>query len=427
MTEQDNMRDASFIVPELPDIPELPELPEALREVVSGSRRYPLSGHVEPRLIRVAEAFADNFARGQETGASVCVMLHGRAVVDVWGGFSDRAETQPWQPHTLCNVMSVTKAITATCLHLLVDRGQVDLDAPVARYWPAFAAEGKGGIPVRWLLDNRAGLPVLADDLWPGAILDWNAMTTALAAQAPLITPGGAPAYHIRTAGFLVGEVIRRVSGLGPGEFFCKEIAQPFGIDFHIGLGDAEIARAAEFIPQQSGTLLDASLHDAESLVARAGRQLPRPLDYNADTYRRAVIPSTNGHGNGRSVARLYSLLAAGGRHEAVDNAGTQGLRLMRKSTLDAALVMQHRDRECVMGREYRQALGYLLNTPGDFEIGPNPDSFGLLGAGGALGFADPGAHIGFGYVENRMHAAMGLGERAPRLIDALYRCLEEQ
>ena len=381
-----------------------------LREVLHEGTRFPITGHVAPRFTPVLDAFADHFARGLETGASVAVVVDGQAMVDLWGGFADAAQTRPWQADTLCNVMSVTKAMAATCLHLLVERGEVDLDAPVARYWPAFAANGKGGIRVRWLLDNRAGLPVLAEDLWPGAILDWQAMTDALAAQAPLVEPGGAPAYHIRTAGFLVGEVVRRVAGQSLGRFWRTQIAEPHGIDFHIGLTDDEIARCADFIPQSSGTLLDAGLHQADSLVARAGRQLPRPLDYNAAAYRRAEIPSTNGHGNARAVARFYGLLGTG--------------RILQPATLATALVEQHRARESVMGRTYRQALGYLLNTPGDFAVGPNPAAFGLLGAGGAVGFADPDARMGFGYVENRMHAAMGLGERAPRLIDAVYACL---
>lgn len=379
-------------------------------EAVSDGQVFPIEGWIDPRFEGVLDAFTDNFSRGQETGASACVVRDGRVVVDLWGGFADAAHARPWHADTLCNVMSVTKAMTAVCLHLLVQGGEIALDAPVARYWPGFEANGKEGILVRWLLDNRAGLPVLADDLWPGAILDWQTMTGALETQAPLSPPGGPPAYHIRTAGFLVGELVRRVSGQSLGQFFRSQIAQPHGIDFHIGLRDEEIARCAQFIPQQAGTLLDLGLHKADSLVARAGRQLPLPLDYNARAYRQAEIPSTNGHGNARAVARFYDLLRDG--------------RILEADTLATALTEQHRERECVMGRTYRQALGFLLNTPGDFEIGPGEKSFGLLGAGGALGFADPESRLAFGYVENRMHAAMGLGERAPRLVGAVYECM---
>lgn len=383
--------------------------------VASPEGTLPIEGFIDPRFVPVLDAFRRHFAQRKETGASVCVVWRGRPVVDLWGGHADAARTRPWTADTICNVMSVTKAVTATCLHLLVERGLVDLDAPVARYWPGFAAAGKDGIRVRWLLDNRAGLPVLHDDLCPGAIYDWGAMTSALARQPALVPPGGEPAYHIRTSGFLVGELVRRVDGRSLGRFFREEIAQPFGIDFHIGVQDADLARCAEFIPQSSGTLLDGQLHDPEGWVARAGRQLPRPMDYNDRRWRQSEIPSSNGHGNARSVARFYSLLAG----------APEGPHLLRPETLAKALAVQHEAREIVMGRRYRQALGFLLNTPGDFEIGPNPRAFGLLGAGGALGFADPDAGLAIGYVENRMHAAMGLGERAPALVEAMYACVD--
>ncbi len=379
--------------------------------VTSADGTHPIYGRVQQRFLPVLEAFRASFAKGLETGASVCVVLDGTPMVDLWGGHVDAAAQRPWAEDTLCNMMSVTKALTATCLHLLVERGRVELDAPVAAYWPEFAAAGKGEIRVRWLLDNRAGLPVLQEPLWPGAIFDWHAMTDALARQPAVLPPGGVPAYHIRTAGFLVGELVRRVDGRSLGAFLREEIAAPHGLDIHIGVPETDLRRCAEFIPQSSGTLLDASLHDANSWVARAGLQLPRPMDYNTLDWRRSELPSSNGHGNARAMARFYDLLVRG--------------RLLRPKTLAAALQVQHEEPECVMGRRYRQALGYLLNTPGDFDIGPNPNAFGLLGAGGALGFADPDARMGFGYIENRMHAAMGLGERAPALLRAAYTSLD--
>lgn len=383
--------------------------------IVSGPHgSYPVHGHVDPAYAGVADAFAAHFAAGEEIGASVCVMVAGRPVVDLWGGYCDAARSQPWQRDTICNAMSVTKAMTAACLHVLVDRGLVDLDAPVARYWPEFAANGKDRILVRWLTDQRAGLPALADDLWRGAIFDWEAMTTALAAQAPLVEPGQVAAYHIRTSGFLIGEIVRRVSGQSLGAFFRTQIAEPFDIDFHIGLDEAAIARCAEFVAAREGTLLDPTLFDPDSIMARAGRQMPQPLDYNSEAYRRAEIPSSNGHGNARAVARFYAILARGGE--------AFGRRLLRKETLRDALVEQHRDTEIVLGRTYRQAVGFLLNTsPGDFPIGPNPNAFGLHGMGGALGMADPDHGLSFGYVENKMHGVSGLGPRAQNLLKATY------
>src|ERR1700744_2941045 len=183
-------------------------------------RRYPLSGRLDPRFAPVWDAFADNFARGEEGGASFAVYLDSKPAIDLWGGFRDIAQTQPWQENAICNAMSVGKAMAATCLHVLIDRGLVDLDAPVARYWPEFAANGKESLLVRWVLDHPSGLALLTGGLWPGAMYDWDAMTQALAAQAPLWPPGTQPAYHIRTFGFLVGEIVRRVTGKRLGKFF---------------------------------------------------------------------------------------------------------------------------------------------------------------------------------------------------------------
>jgi CubicO group peptidase (beta-lactamase class C family) len=363
--------------------------------VSSPDGAYPVHGTFDPAFEPLFDAFVASFATGQELGASTSINAGGRVLADLWGGWQDAARTTPWQRNTICNAMSVTKAMTATCLHVLVDRGLVE------------------GLLVRWLLDQRAGLPVLEDKLWPGAIFDWKAMVDALAAQKPIFPPGTVAAYHIRTSGFLIGELVRRITGKSLGEFFEDTIAKPCGIDFHIGLHHADMARCAEFVANRTGTLLDATKYDPNSLTMRAAAQMPSPMDYNGETYRAAEIPSSNGHGNGRSVARFYAMLAAGGTID--------GVRVLGRETLEAARVEQHHERELIMGRAYRQALGYLLNTPEDFPVGPNPNAFGLHGLGGALGFCDPDRGFGFGYIENRMHGVMGLGPRAPALLDAAY------
>lgn len=376
----------------------------------SGDRHYPLAGRLDERFAHVWDAFADNFARGEEGGASFALAIDGRMVVDLWGGFRDIAQTKPWQENTICNAMSVGKAMAATGLHMLVDRGLVELDAPVARYWPEFAANGKEGLLVRWVLDHRSGLPFLTDNLWPGAMYDWEAMTQALAAQAPIWPPGTQPAYHIRTFGFLVGEIIRRVTGKRFGQFYRDEIAQPLGIDFHFGLDPAEFPRVAEFIarPEQAP-------QDPDSMFARAGRQWPVPLDYNADAFRRAEVPSSNGHGNGRATARFYSILANGG--------GFERKRVLSRAALDAARAEQYWAKEAVIGRNNRQALGFLLNSP-QFPIGPGQNSFGQSGMGGAMGFCDPDRGLALGYVMNKMHGVSNIGPRIMRLIEAVYASL---
>jgi CubicO group peptidase (beta-lactamase class C family) len=371
----------------------------------------PVEGSADPAFAGVREAFEAMLAKGDEVGVSVCVYAAGRPVVDLWGGFRDRARTEPWQRDTICNAMSISKAMTAACLHLLIDRGQVDLDAPVARYWPEFAAGGKEGLLVRWVLDNRAGLPALQEDLWPGAMYDWAAMTGALARQAPFWPPGTQAAYHIRTFGFLAGEIVRRVSGKSLGTFYRDEIAKPFGIDYHIGLGDAEIARCAEFITGTPGV----AITDPDSIAAKAARQWPKDLDYNADAFRRAEVPSSNGHGNARAVARFFAILAGRGMLD--------GKRLMSAEAVATAGTEQHRDRDAVLGRVNHQGLGFLLNS-GQLPIGPNPKAFGQSGMGGAVGFCDQDADISFSYIQNKMHTVKNGGERAAPLVEALYRAL---
>jgi CubicO group peptidase (beta-lactamase class C family) len=358
----------------------------------------------------VWEAFAKNFVLGEEIGASVAITIGGKPVVDLWGGYRDVACTQRWLEDTICNGMSVGKSVAATCVHMLIDRGLVDLDAPVARYWPEFAANGKAGLLVRWVLDHRAGLPWLTDDLWPGAIYDWQAMTAALAAQAPLWEPGTKPAHHLRTFGFLVGEIVRRVTGKTLGTFFRDEVAVPLGIDFHIGLGPAEIARCAEFVARPTPLPLDPN-----TPFARTGRQFPQPLDYNSDEFRRAEIPGSNGHGNARSVARFYSILANGGTLD--------GVRILSPEAIARATTQQYFAKEATVGRTNRQALGFLLNSPA-FPIGPSGNAFGQFGMGGATGLCDPDRRLAFGYMQSKMHMVANVGPRVMRLLDAMYRCV---
>lgn len=372
--------------------------------------RYPIAGRIDARFAPVWDAFADNFARGEEGGASLAVTIGGEPVIDLWGGFRDIAQTRPWEENTICNGMSVGKAMAATCLHMLIDRGLVELDAPVARYWPEFAVNGKEGLLVRWVLDHRSGLPFLTDDLWPGAMYDWDAMTQALAAQAPIWPPGTQPAYHIRTFGFLVGEIVRRVSGKRFGQFFRDEIATPLAIDYQFGLDPDEFPRCAEFIARA-----EPAPQDPNSMFARAGRQWPVPLDYNADAFRRAEIPSSNAHGNARAVARFYSILANGGSFA--------GRRVLSREAVDIARAEQYWAKEAVIGRNNRQALGFLLNSP-QFPIGPGDNAFGQSGMGGAMGMCDPDRGLAFGYVMNKMHAVSNIGPRVMRLIEAVYGCV---
>ena len=276
-----------------------------------------VSGTCDARFAPVRDAFQASFAKGDEIGASVAVVLDGRPVLSLFGGHADPAKTRPWKADTLVNVYSTTKGMAALCLHQLVEEGKVDLDAPVARYWPDFAAAGKGEVPVRFLLSHRVGLPAVRKLLPNEALYDWSAMTAALAAETPWWTPGERHGYHAVTFGWLVGEVVRRVTGKSVGTVFRERIAGPLGADFHIGLPEAEDARVAELgamvtqpAPDTGGfNLMEAFMKDPEGMVARAFMNPPSmAFGPNNPAWRRAEIPAANGQANAlaspRSTAR---------------------------------------------------------------------------------------------------------------------------
>lgn len=375
---------------------------------------YSIRGRVEPGYEGLVTAFAANFSGGDETGAACSVVVGGRTVVDLWGGWQDAAHKRPWRRDTIVNMMSVAKAFITVAAAMLVERGKLDLDAPVARYWPEFAAAGKAGIRVRWLLDHRAGLPVLRPSLQRGAIYDWEAVTGALARMEPLWEPGSRSGYHILTMGFLVGELIRRISGEMPGAFIRREICEPLGLDYQIGLNDAEAARVADFIPATGGTIFAVENLPEDQLLRYAWMELPREEDFNSRQWRTATIPGANGHGNARAVARLFGCLANGGEID--------GVRLLEAETIRLFTAEQHNLTEVVMKRSYHQALGLLLNSPPIVQMGPNPGAFGHHGVGGSIGLADPAVRLGFSYATNRMHARVDNGPRAGRLKDAAFR-----
>ena len=227
-----------------------------------------VDGRCETQFNRVRETFIKNFRNRGEVGAAVAVTLEGEPVIDLWGGFADRARTQPWEADTLVCMMSVAKAVTATCVAMAVDRGLLDWDQPVARYWPEFAAAGKANIPIRWVLDHRAGLPAITQVMPAGAAYNWEEMTSALAAEAPLWPPGTKRAYHSVTLGYLVGELIRRTTGKSIGEFLAKELCGPAGIEYWIGLPKDQHHRCAEFFGENAGTLFDQN--PPNSLMAQA-------------------------------------------------------------------------------------------------------------------------------------------------------------
>lgn len=389
------------------DAPEITEIRD------TAGRPYAISGFCAPQFARVRAAFEENFAQGTEIGAAVAVYHEGKKVVDLWGGYRDAARSTPWEENTTVNMMSVAKGFVATAIAMLVERGLLDYDAPVARYWPEFGQNGKEDIPLRYLLDHRAGLPVLRPSGAKGLVYDWSGITATFAAMAPLWNPGEEAGYHILSMGCLTGEVIRRVTGMMPGEFIRKEITEPLGLDYNIGLRDDEMDRVAEFVPAVEGTIFKVDHLPDDEFLKYAWAELPEGEDFNSRDWMAAQVPGASGHGNARAVARFYGCLAQGGTLD--------GVRLLSSGAIRVMSAEQHNMREQVMKRSYHQGLGVLRNSPPISPMGPNMAAFGHHGVGGSVGLCDPDARIGFAYSMNQMHARVDNGPRAGRLKDATF------
>lgn len=383
-----------------------------------------IDGTCEPRFQRVRDAFADNFALHGEVGATVAVTVDGKLVVDLWGGHADAARTRSWTRDTIVNIASSTKGPTAICAHRLVDRGLLDLEANVATYWPEFAQAGKATLPVHLLLSHRAGLPAIEKPLPTEAFYDWDRMTRALAAQKPWWEPGTQHGYHAFTFGWLVGEVVRRITGKSLGTYWREEVAQPLGIDCHIGLAAEHDARVAEFIPvpppppgqpdpeteflKQAGPMTQKAINNPPKTVA----------DMNTRAWRGAEIPAGNAHTHARALARAFGALACGGE--------VDGVRVLSASSVKRARTEQASGPDAVLfGMPTRFGLGFSLAPAGASIGSASAAAFGSFGAGGSMVFADPETRISFAYVMNQMGAGlMPPDPRAARLIDALYASL---
>jgi CubicO group peptidase (beta-lactamase class C family) len=380
-------------------------------------------GSCEPAFEPLRRALVDIMAAGSEVGAALVVHVGGRAVVDLWTGHQDSARTRPWDENTLVNLYSVGKALTAVCALRLVEEGALDLDAPVSRYWPEFAQAGKQHLPVRYLLTHQAGLPAVFRPLPPGAVLRWDVMTDALAAQEPWWTPGAGHGYHVNTYGFLIGEVVRRLTGRSLGAYLREAIAGPAGLDFFIGFGPELDARCADVIPprpadaEPSRTVLAGELTTLTGLDRmRAGAyRNPPGLSgqgiINTRGWRAAEVPSTNGHGNARAVSRLYAALSGDG--------DLDGVHILSPATVKMAIAEQVYGEDLVLQRPTRFGLGFQL-TMGERPLGPGPRSFGHFGAGGSLGFGDPDAHVAFAYAMNQGRGGWQ-HKHVRHLIDLVY------
>ncbi|MEV6114578.1 serine hydrolase domain-containing protein [Streptomyces sp. NPDC052109] len=381
-----------------------------------------IHGHCDPRFTAVREAFEENFRTGGELGAAVAVTVDGTTVVDLWGGWADAAGTRPWERDTLVNVWSTTKGPVALCAHLLADRGLLDLDAPVAVYWPEFAAAGKEKVLVRHLLSHRAGLSGLREPHSLAELYDWELTTARLAATEPWWEPGTRSGYHALTYGFLVGEVVRRISGLRPGAFLEREVTGPLGADFAVGLPAKEAGRVAELVPPAAVAGSERAAIFSQ-LTPAALAALTNPVvgaaEANTPEWRAAEIPAANGHGTARAVAALYGIFSGRGAHG--------GRRFLSPEAAERVREGQGSCRDLVLGAgleaKTEAGLGLWLSGP-QGSYGPNPRAFGHDGFGGSCGLADPEASVSLGYVMNRMGPRIADDPRKMALIGALYSAL---
>lgn len=386
-----------------------------------------INGTAEPEYRRVAEVFAENFEHHDELGAAVVVYVGGRRVVNLWGGVADQRTDRRWIEDTPAVVFSVTKGVLAICVYWLEGQGLLDLDAPVASYWPAFGARGKDGITLRMLLTHQAGLSALDGELSRADALSWEPVIRAIERQEPLWEPGSGFSYHTMTYGWLIGEVIRRITGMSPGAFLQAEICRPIGADFWIGASADAIERAAWLEPPFSdpdpglaARMLEWAAgepHADRAATASGAYAFPvadGEVTFNAPDIQAAEVPGANGMGTADGLARIYSACVA----------DAHGRRLMSPAQLKDALVVRSEGRQ-VFGppdRGERWGTGFELHSDPYPLLGLS--SFGHGGAGGQLAFADEADQVGFAYMNNRMG---GAGDpRAALLVRALRASLHD-
>ncbi len=375
-----------------------------------------IHGFCDDRFSKLSEMLSQSIDSGDDLGASVALTIEGKPVIDIWGGWADPEKTKPWEENTITNVWSTTKTMMSLSLLVCVDRGLVDVNAPVATYWPEFAANGKEGVLVRHILSHNSGVsgweqPCVVEDIY-----DWEASTAKLAAQAPWWEPGTGSGYHALNQGHLVGEVIRRVTGRKLGQFFAEEIAGPFKIDFQIGTGPRDFDRISNVVPPPPLQFDFANLDMNSVLVKTFTGPAPGAEASWTPEWRQADIGAANGHGNARSVARAQSILACEGELD--------GVRLLSKETCQIPLLEQSHNPDQVLGLPVRFGIGYALPNESVPHLPQDARICFWGGWGGSSIIVDLDRHITFSYVMNRMAGGLVGDERSFRLIRSVYETL---
>lgn len=382
-----------------------------------------VAGSCDPKFEPVREAFLENLD-GADLGAGVSVWLDGRQVVNLWGGYRDEARKRRWTEDTLVMVASVTKAFSAVCLLQLIEQGKVELEAPVATYWPEFAKAGKSKITIRHILTHQGGLPAISAPYTYEDYFAWDPITKLLEDQEPFWVPGEKHGYHPVLFGNLVGEVVRRVAKVSIGQYLQAHVCRPLGLDFFIGVPKSEFDRVAE-VSFATPDVMSAT-PEFKALMERAaqpgsvaqlafGNPPPPPDIAKADGLKSAEMPGSNGHGTAPALAKFFAALSQGGELD--------GVRILEPETVARATEEEVFGIDATIGATSRFGLGFMLRHD-IYPIGPNPKAFGHPGAGGNLGFADPAHKLGFGYVMNRGKPSMFGSPTAYNLVNALYSCL---
>ena len=385
-----------------------------------------ISGSVVEGFEKVQQVFADNFSKGGDVGASVAVVQDGEYLVDLWGGW---AGTRPWQADTIVNVWSTTKGFVSLCAHILIDRGQLELDKPVADYWPEFAQAGKAKITVRQLLSHRAGLMAWDEPIPPEDMFNWEKLCSMLAATEPFWEPNTASGYHARTFGHLVGKLVQCVDGRPISRFLHEEVAEPLNADIFVGV-PSELEHRIADLCEIPGSQWDApdtdnkfSNNSGFELTERMIKAFSVPeislSIVNSSEWRSGVFPSSNGHASARGIATIYGTIASGGTYGDV--------RLFSPAATERMREAQPTARDIVIGAvagETTWGMGFMLNNPAGY--GPNPRAFHHGGIGGSLGFCDPEANFGFGYAMCAMGSPLE-DRRAARLLFSVYECMRNK
>lgn len=366
----------------------------------------PIAGHCHSDFSAVREEFERNFRERGEIGAAVAVYKDGEKVVDLWGGHKDKQRTKTWDQDTIVIMNSLAKSMSALSVHILIDRGLVDFDAPVSRYWPEFAQAGKHNVLVRHVLSHTCGV-IYCDHAFPGSIYDWEGHIRAMELQEPAWEPGTNGAYNSLNIGFLLGEIVRRVTGRTIGNFLRDEVTSRLGADYNIGLRPDEVARVSDLHKNpNNGFALIAS--DPNSPLGRTRKAVPPGFYQNDNLIRVLEVPSFGGHGNARGMARIYAALAANGTLE--------GVEILSPEAVERAsqLVWDH---DCMMTRRrMRMGYGFMHNETESVPMGTNSEAFGHTGTAGAFAWCDRDRNMSFAYCTNFQREGPGIGARGASL-----------